>query len=133
MIIFRIKLDFPSGPARYIRTFDASIYPKYIAFTDDAEVLKYCALCEFCFSQDRCFPVLGDFSNLFSLKPPPRLLIDTIGFESREDSLGFSALYDLSETFFWKKILFSIFCFLRGFRFSKSEFPVLKVTSDYYF
>ena len=65
--------------------------------------------------QDRVFSVLGTFSNLFSSKPP-QFLLEIKGFASIE-SLGFSVLCDLPETFFEKKIkTCSIFvCFSEDF------------------
>ena len=57
-----------------------------------------------------------------------RFLLEPKGFASIEDSLGFSALCDLPETFFEKKLskllIFSDFCFLRGFRLSKMGFQL---------
>ena len=52
------------------------------------------------------------FSHLFLTKPP-RLLLETKRFANKEDSLGFSALYDIFqkkniENFFFKKCLFPL-------------------------
>ena len=57
------------------------------------------------------------FSNLFFIETRPRFSQETKGFACIEDSLGFSALCDLPETFFEKNRFF-----FRGFRLSKMGF-----------
>ena len=68
-----------------------------------------------------------------------QFLLETKRFASKEDSLGFSALCDLPETFFqkqlpnkiWKKILNFLYFYI-GFRLSKTIFLVWRLTSDYF-
>ena len=49
------------------------------------------------------------FSNLFFIETRPRFSQETKGFACIEDSLGFSALCDLPETFFEKNRFFQRF------------------------
>ena len=75
---------------------------------------------------------MGLFIISFHNGAPPRFSLQTESFASIEDSLGLTALCDLHDkkTYFLKPI--STFRFFRNVRLSKTFFPVLRVTSDYF-
>ena len=99
---FSLALDMAptwDGPGMFVikLNFLSTVYPNFVFF-----LLK------------RRFSVRL-FSKLFSSKPPPRFLLETKRFARMKDYFEFKAICELPETFFR---------FLRGFRLSKTVFPV---------